>query len=171
MGTFSAYFWTAFLSVIPVSELRGGIPFAIANNIPWYLAGPFSIVCNVMVGPVCWIFLSTLHSLFYGRTPEKGIKIYKNLFDRFVEKARRRVAPKIEKWGWFGIAVFVGIPLPLTGAWMGTLGAWVLGVSMRRTMLAVVVGVVISGIIVCAVVLTGVTAFDIFIKNNWSTGT
>ena len=70
----------------------------------------------------------------------------------------------MEKWGWLGIAVFVAIPLPMTGAWTGTLGAWVLGVTKKRTMAAVILGVLIAGIIVTAVVMLGIEALQLFIK-------
>jgi len=70
----------------------------------------------------------------------------------------------MEKWGWLGIALFVAIPLPMTGAWTGTLGAWVLGVSKQRTMMAVILGVMGSGIIVTTVVMLGIEALNIFIK-------
>jgi uncharacterized membrane protein len=153
---------------MPISELRGAIPFAAANGIPWYWAFPFSVMCNILVAPVCWIFLATVHRLFYGTEPEKGITWYKNIFDKFIERARKKVSKGFEKWGWLGIAVFVGIPFPLTGAWTGTLGAWVLGVSRRRTMLAVVLGVVVSGTIVSAVVFLWKEGFNIFINKKWS---
>jgi len=55
----------------------------------------------------------------------------------------------------------------LTGAWTGTLGAWVLGVSRKRTMLAVILGVIVSGTIVSAVVLGAVKGFNIFINEKW----
>jgi len=155
---------TAILSFMPISELRGAIPFAIANNIQWYLAYPFAVILNALVAPVCWIFLATVHKLFYGATPEKGIRWYKNFFDRFIEKARNKLSAKVEKWGWLGIAVFVAIPLPITGAWTGTLGAWVLGISKRRTMAAVILGVIIAGVIVTAVVIFGIEAAALFIK-------
>jgi uncharacterized membrane protein len=70
----------------------------------------------------------------------------------------------VEKWGWLGIAVFVAIPLPITGAWTGTIGAWVLGVSKKRTMIAVTLGVIIAGVIVTAVVIIGIEALNLFIK-------
>jgi len=155
---------TALLSFMPISELRGAIPFAIANNIPWYWAYPFTVILNALIAPVCWIFLATVHKLLYGASPEKGIRWYKNLFDRFVEKTRKKLSAGVEKWGWLGIAVFVAIPLPITGAWTGTLGAWVLGVSKRRTMMAVTLGVIIAGIIVTTVVIVGIEALNLFIK-------
>jgi uncharacterized membrane protein len=160
-------FWTAVLAFMPISELRGAIPFAVANNVPWYWAYLFAIPINALVAPACWIFLATVHKLLYGTSPEKGIGWYKSFFDRFVERARKKLSAGFEKWGWLGIAVFVAIPLPLTGAWTGTLGAWVLGVSRRRTMLAVIIGVLTAGAIVTTVVMLGIEALNIFINGKW----
>ena len=167
MSTAVCLFWTALLSFMPVSELRGAIPFAVANGLPWYLAFSFAVMCNILVAPVCWIFLATAHRLLYGTEPDKGIAWYKNAFDKLIERARRKLSTGFEKWGWLGIAVFVGIPLPLTGAWTGTLGAWVLGVSRKRTMLAVILGVIVSGTIVTALVLGAIEGFDIFVNKKW----
>ena len=158
-------FWTALLALLPISELRGAIPFAIAQGIPWYYALPYAVVVNALVAPVCWIFLSTLHLFFLKLAEKPFFSWYKKFFDSFVERARRKLRKGVEKWGWLGIAIFVAIPLPLTGAWTGTLGAWVLGLSKKRTMMAVILGVVVSGIIVTAVVLLGIKALNLFVKN------
>jgi uncharacterized membrane protein len=158
MTHFGIYFWIAFLSFLPISELRGAIPFAIKNGIPWYLAFAIAVCFNVLVAPACWVFLSTLHKLFL------RMNWYKNFFERFIERARTKLHKSVERWGWLGIAVFVGIPLPLTGAWTGTLGAWVLGFSKRKTMLAVLLGVITSGVIVTSVVLLGVQALNFLVK-------
>jgi uncharacterized membrane protein len=155
------------LSFMPISELRGAIPYAIAHGVPWYWAFVFAVMCNILVAPACWIFLATVHRLLYGTGPEKGITWYKNIFDKLIERARKKLSAGFEKWGWLGIAGFVGIPFPLTGAWTGTLGAWVLGVSRRRTMLAVILGVIISGTIVTAVVLGAIKGLNIFVNNRW----
>jgi len=163
----TVFLLTALLSFTPVSELRGAIPFAVANGMPWYWAFVFAVMCNILVAPVCWIFLATVHRLLYGSEPDKGFIWYKNVFDKFIERARKKLSAGFDKWGWLGIAVFVGIPFPLTGAWTGTLGAWVLGVSRRRTMLAVIIGVVISGTIVSAVVIGVIKGFNIFVNKNW----
>jgi len=64
----------------------------------------------------------------------------------------------------FGIMLFVAIPLPITGAYTGTLGAWILGMSRRKTILAALGGVIISGIIVSIVATLGIQAFSFFIK-------
>jgi len=152
------YFGIVFLSFLPISELRGAIPFAIANHVPWWAAFLLAVICNSLVAPFCWIFLSTLHKLFL------KMKWYSRFFDRMIERARKKLHKDVERWGWLGIALFVAIPLPLTGAWTGTLGAWVLGLSRRKTMLAVILGVLSAGIIVTAVMLLGIHALGIFVK-------
>jgi uncharacterized membrane protein len=151
-------FWTAFLAFLPISELRGAIPFAISQGVDWRLAYVYGACVNALVAPACWIFLSTFHRLFL------RIRWYAQFFDRFVDRARGKVHGGVERWGWLGIAVFVAIPLPLTGAWTGTLGAWMLGLGKRKTMAAVILGVASAGAIVTAVSVLGVHALDLFIK-------
>jgi uncharacterized membrane protein len=158
MNSFTVYVLTALLSFLPVSELRGAIPFAVANGVPWYTAYPYAAALNALVAPACWIFLSTLHKLFL------RIGCYEKLFNRFVGRAREKLRAGVEKWGWIGIALFVAVPLPITGAWTGTLGAWMLGLSKRRTMLAVRLGVIGAGAIVTAVTILGIQALELFIK-------
>ncbi|MDR1900027.1 MAG: small multi-drug export protein [Treponema sp.] len=152
------FFWTAFLSFMPISELRGAIPFALANGIPWYAAYPFAAAMNALVAPICWLFLSTVHKLFY------GFVWYRRFFDHFVERARQKLHRSVERWGWIAVAAFVAVPLPVTGAWTGTLGAWVLGLSKRRTLPAVILGVACAGAVVTAAALLGIRAFSLFVK-------
>ena len=150
---------TVALSFLPISELRGAIPFAVSRGMPLAQAAALAIACNALVGPVAYVFLETIHRLFY-KWP-----FYSRIFDRFVAKARAKVHEKVEKYGYLGIMIFVAIPLPVTGAWTGTLGAWILGLDRKKTMLAVAAGVAISGIIVSLVVGFGVQALSIFVKS------
>jgi uncharacterized membrane protein len=159
MSEAAVYSLTVLLSFLPISELRGAIPFAIANGVPWYIAFIVALVCNSCVAPVCWIFLSTLHKLFL------RMSWYQKFFQRLIERARNKLHHQVERWGWLGIAVFIAIPLPFTGAWTGTLGAWVLGLSKRKTMLAALLGVFTAGVIVTTVVLLGIQALSFLIKN------
>jgi uncharacterized membrane protein len=158
MGRPAVFFWTAFLAFLPISELRGAIPFALAQGIPWYTAYLYAVALNALVAPVCWLFLSTLHRLFLRAA------WYRGFFNRFVERARGKLQGGVEKWGWLAVAVFVAVPLPFTGAWTGTLGAWVLGLRKDRTLLAVVLGVICAGIIVTAAAALGIRALGLFIK-------
>jgi len=150
---------TVALSFLPISELRGAIPFAVARGVPLLQAALLAVTCNALVGPVAFIFLETFHKLFY-KWP-----FYARLFDRFVAKARSKVHEQVEKYGYWGLMVFVAIPLPVTGAWTGTLGAWILGMGRRKSMLAVAAGVAIAGVIVSLVVGLGVEALSIFVKS------
>ena len=158
MSEAAVYFWTAFLSFLPISELRGGIPFAIANGVPWYIAFAVAVSFNILIAPVCWIFLSTLHKIFL------KMDWYRKFFEHFIERARNKLHDSVERWGWLGLIVFVAVPLPFTGAWTATLGAWVLGLSKRKTMIAVIIGLIAAGAIVTAVVLLGVQALNLFVK-------
>lgn len=117
---------TLSLSILPISELRGAIPFAFACGIPLNKAAIISIAGNIMVAPLAYIFLDTLHKVFYKWS------FYSGLFDRFVEKARLKVHNKIALYGYLGLALFIAIPLPITGAWTGVLGAWILGMDKKK---------------------------------------
>ncbi len=149
---------TAFFSFLPISELRGAIPLALAKGMSPLWAYLYCVTLNALVAPVCWIFLNTVHKLL------EHVAWYRAFFDRFVDKAREKVKPSVERWGWMGIAAFVAVPLPITGAWTGTMGAWVLGLSKRKTFAAVAIGVAVAGLIVTAVVLLGVSALNFLVK-------
>lgn len=150
--------WAALLSLTPISELRGGIPFAVARGADILPAALWCVAWNALAAPLALLFLGTVHKLLYrwGR--------YASFFDRFIERARAKVHPKVERFGYWGLLVFVAIPLPVTGAWTGALGAWVLGMERKRAVLAIAAGVLVAGIIVSLVVGLGIEAFSFFIK-------
>jgi uncharacterized membrane protein len=151
-----------FLCILPIAELRGGIPFAIFNGIDPIIAFVICVVSNALVGPLVFLFLSTFHKLFSKWEP------YNRLFEKFVTRARNKLHKEVEKYGYIGIAIFVAIPLPLTGAYTGALGAWVLGMDTKKSILAVALGVLVAGIVVTIVVVGGRTTFsflyDIFVN-------
>jgi uncharacterized membrane protein len=150
--------YSILLSLLPISELRGGIPYAYFNDIPLQVAAPLCILSNALVPLIVWLFLASFHKLF------SRSKFYKGAFDRFVENARKKVSPKVEKYGYVGLMIFVAIPLPVTGAWTGTLGAWILGMEKKKATLSIMLGVVIAGIIVTAIMLGGKGINSVFIK-------
>jgi len=149
---------TVFFSLLPISELRGAIPFAVSQSVPVWLAYLVAVGFNALVAPLAYLFLSTFHRLFL------RMGWYARFFHRFIDKARLKVQDKVDRFGYLGILIFVAIPLPVTGAWTGTLGAWILGMDRKKTVLAVLGGVMISGLIVSLVVVLGVQAFSVFIK-------
>ena len=118
--------WTVLLSLLPISELRGAIPYAISQGIPFYIAWPVCVALNALVAPLVYLFLATFHKIFYKWT------FYARLFDKIIENARHKLHDKVEKYGYLGVTLFVAIPLPITGAYTGTLGAWILGLSRKK---------------------------------------
>jgi uncharacterized membrane protein len=146
------------LSLLPIAELRGGIPYAMARGANPLVAFAVCVAANALVGPLVYAFLATIHRLLARWSG------YRNLFERLVERSRARIRPQVERWGYVGIALFVAIPLPFTGAYTGALGAWVLGMSPRKTWIAVAVGVLIAGVIVTLVFTLGVSALSFFVK-------
>jgi uncharacterized membrane protein len=156
---FASFVWAGILSVLPISELRGGIPYAMTvGGAPWWLAFLFCTGMNCLIAPIVFLFLNTAHRLLYRWKP------YASLFDRLVERARNKVRAGVEKYGYWGLMVFVAIPFPLTGAMTGTLGSWILGMGKRKSILFISLGVVIAGIVVTAIMALGIQGFDIFIK-------
>lgn len=147
-----------FLSIAPISELRGAIPYALANGIPVAAAFGFCVAMNCFASLLYYFFLVTLHRLFY------RIGLYRKIFDKFIEKTRKKVGPKIEKYGAAGLAVFVAIPLPVTGAITGTVGGWILGIEKRKLFPSVFAGVFIAGVIVTLISYFGIEAFSFFTK-------
>lgn len=150
----------ALFSFLPISELRGGIPMGVARGMELWQAALLSTAINLAVVPVAYIFLETMHKLLY------RLGWYKRLFDRFVERTRHKIEKSVDRFGALGLFLFVAIPLPVTGAWTGTLGAWLLGMHKRRAIPALMAGVVAAGIIVTLVVGLGVKALSIFVKQG-----
>ena len=150
---------TILLGLAPISELRGAIPFAYFRGYPLWEAVLLGAGANLLVSPLVYLFLTYLHGFFY-----RSWNFYARIFDRTVIRARTKLGPKVETYGMFGIMLFVGIPLPITGAWTGTLGAWVLGLDKRRSMISASAGVIISATIVSLILLLGEGVTSIFVK-------
>ena len=134
---------TIFLIILPISELRGSIPYAIANDINPLSAFIISVLGNFLVVPLGFFFLDYLHKHFL------KIKSYKNFFNKYIEIKRKsfekHVGTKFEFWA---LIIFTLIPLPLTGGWSATILAWFFNLKRRKSYLAIFLGILIAGIIV-----------------------
>ena len=157
---------SALLCFLPISELRGGLPFALSRGIPVIPAVLYCVLLNALVGPLLFLFLSSLHKVL-SRLP-----IYQRLFTKLIDRARNKVKQKLEKYGYLGLVLFVAIPLPITGVYTGTLGAWVLGMKAKRALPAVALGAILAGIIVTGayflVTELGVSVFRFLFKEKFS---
>lgn len=130
------------VSMLPVVELRGALPVAInVYHIPWYYALPVAYIGNLL--PVPFIFLS----LERVRRISSRMGVVGVWVERFLSRTERR-AEFIDRYGKIGLALFVAIPLPITGAWTGAIAAFLLGMKFRDSVLPICMGVLIAGIIV-----------------------
>ncbi len=154
-----------FWSMMPISELRGGIPVAIAQGFPPLSALLICVFANILVIPIMFFFLDYLHESFM------KIKIYNRIFTRFIDKKRVRFEKQLEKHKgekigvFLALMLFVGIPLPVTGAYTGTILAWLFGIKKKEAYPALIAGVIMAGIIVILVVTLGLSTFSFFVKN------
>lgn len=151
--TVSLFLWTALWTLLPISELRGGLPLALAGGMPGLLAYLYCVALNILVTPIVFIFLHTLHKLLLRR------QAYSRLFEKLIERSRKKVKAKVDKYGYLGLALFVAIPLPVTGAYTGAMGAWILGMDKKKSFAAIALGVCISGAIVYTAVQLGLSLF------------
>ena len=147
---------TLLTTVLPISELRGGIPYGIHSGLdPWFTFSIAVIVNMLIFFPI----LFALH-LFYDKV------LYRiPLFDRYLDGLRRRGKTIVDKYGFWGLFLFVAVPLPFTGVYTATILAWLLEMDWRRAFLPVAIGVVIAGVIVLLSYLGIVEVFSIFAKN------
>ncbi|WP_195563617.1 COG2426 family protein [Streptococcus rubneri] len=139
------YIITFLISMIPLVELRGAVPYAISSGIPLWQALLIGVVGNMLPVPI--IFFFARHILEWGK--EKPI--IGNFFTWCLNKGHRGGQKLEEAAGdkgiFWALLLFVGIPLPGTGAWTGTLAASILDWDFKRSVLAVMLGVILAGLI------------------------
>ena len=149
-------FWKLFIvliiSMIPLVELRGAIPIAIGMNIglPEWLILIIAIVGNII--PVPFIFFFARKVLNWGSKQKwKPFKQFCNFCLKKGEKGGQKLLKKAGNYGtYFALFLFVAIPLPGTGAWTGTLAASILNLDFKKTMVAIIAGVLTAGLIMLA---------------------
>jgi uncharacterized membrane protein len=132
------------LTASPISELRGGIPLGISLGLdPWFTFFVAIVVNALIFFPVFFILRLFYDKLLF-RVP---------LFGRYLDGLRRRGKPVVDKYGFWGLFLFVAVPLPFTGAYTGTILAWLLDVDWKKAFPAIGLGVVVAGIIVFLITL------------------
>ncbi len=149
------YLTVFFISMVPLLELRGGVPFAIGMGLPTL---PSILVCalgNMLPVPIIYLFARKV--LIWGSTKPYIGKPFTKILEKG-ERGGQKLMAKAGRGGLFvALMLFVGIPLPGTGAWTGTLAASFLGMGLKTTSAAVTLGVAIAGCIM-ATASTGLFA-------------
>jgi len=137
------------ISALPVFELRGALPVAInLFHFPWYHALLLAIIGNLAPVPFILLFLNAISNLL------SKTSIFKRMFQWLFERTRQR-GKIINRYKRIGLILFVAIPLPMTGAWTGSLAAILLGLKFKHAFLSIFIGVLIAGIIVTCLCLLG----------------
>ena len=128
------------ISLMPILELRGGLLAASLLDIEFIRAAIICVVGNVLPIPIVLLFLKKVLELFEKWHVTKKIV---NWLEKKVEEKREQ----IDKYGYLGLILFVGIPLPGTGAWTGALIAVMLGMSRKKSFICILLGVAIAAVI------------------------
>ena len=133
-----------FVSMVPLIELRGAIPYAVAFNLPLLPSYIIAIVGNMLPVPI--IFLLARKVLVWGKDKPVIGKFFSFCLEKG-EKGGKKLKEKAGRGLFLALLLFVGIPLPGTGAWTGTLAASLLDMDFKSSILAVMLGVILAGII------------------------
>ena len=138
------YLWIFLISMVPLIELRGAIPVSQAMGLPLVPSYIVCIIGNMIPVPVIYLFARRF--LEWGKD-KKAIGGICSFFLTKGTNAGLRMQEKAGKGLFIALFLFVGIPLPGTGAWTGTLGASLLDMKFKDTVIAVLAGVLLAGII------------------------
>lgn len=137
------------LAASPISELRGAIPFAIGYyNYPWYYAFLIAVIGNLIPVPLILLFLEIASKLI-SRVP------CLDRLQQWLFSIVRRRGKLVERYERIGLILFVAIPLPITGAWTGSILAVLLGLKRSNAFLSIVIGVILAGVIVTSATVFG----------------
>ena len=133
---------TFILAMAPISELRGAIPYAIGvADMAWQKAYLLAVVGNfVPVIPILYLIGPISEKL-------RGVRVFDRFFDWWFARTRRK-GKLIARFELIGLVLFVAIPLPVTGAWTGSLAAFLFGVKKKLAIPAIFLGICVAGVVV-----------------------
>ena len=137
------------VSMMPISELRGGIPLGLMlglSPIEAYIAG---VVGSFIPVPFLLLFLDKISKI------AERWWLTEKLYSKIVERTERR-KDIIEKYGYIGLILFVAVPLPMTGVWTGSLLATLMRLNLLKSAFSIFIGTAIAGIIVTTATLAGI---------------
>lgn len=133
---------TLLVSMIPVVELRGGIPFGVAAGLPVWAAYLAAVIGNLLPVPFIVVYIQRIFMFMRQNMPRLN-----SVVDKMEQKAHLKSAAVL-KYQYLGLAIFVAIPLPGTGAWTGALVAAFLDMRLKKAMPSIAGGVLSAGLII-----------------------
>ena len=139
-----------FITFLPFLELRASIPYGInILKMPWLTVFIVCVIANIILGILIYFMLEKFVKFFL------RYKIFSNPYNKVVIKTQKKIQKAVDKYGEWGVALFIGVPLPGSGVYSGALGAYVIGLDFKKFIIADIIGVLIAGIIV-TIISTGV---------------
>ena len=138
------YLIVFFISMVPIVEIRGAVPVAVANDLNLFWTYVICILGNMLPVPIIYLFARKV--LVWG-SDKKFIGRFFSFCLEKGEKGGRKLEAKAGNGMFVALMLFVGIPLPGTGAWTGTLAASFLDMDFKSSIIAVMLGVMLAGII------------------------
>lgn len=145
---FKKYILVFLISMIPLIELRGAIPYAVGIGLPKINSFIIAIIGNMVPVPIIYLFARKV--LEWGKDKKLTGKFFTWCLIKG-ERGGKKLAAKAGKGLYWALFLFVGIPLPGTGAWTGTLAASILNMDFKKSVIAVMAGVLLAGLIMMAV--------------------
>ena len=146
-----------FCSMLPIIELRGAIPLGAALGLEWWLNYILSVLGNMLPVPFILLFIKKIITWM----SSCRVEFFNKIANWLIQKAKKN-RDKIEKYSFGGVCIFVAIPLPMTGAWTGSLVAAFIDMKFWKAMLSCLFGVMIAGVIMTLASYGVVAAFQIF---------
>jgi len=146
----------ALLSFSPISEIRGSLLYWVSQPvIPFWQALLISMIFNLLPFFVVMLLLSTILSFFL------RFQWFNSLWNKVVVSTRKKFQ-KYEKWEQLGLALFIGVPLPITGVWTGSLVCFLMGWSIKKSFPYVLLGLIIASTLVSTIILSGKSIISLF---------
>ena len=142
-------------SMIPIIELRGGIPLGMALGLAWQQSFLFAVIGNMLPVPFILLFINRLIA-WMGKSRIGFLNKTGNWLLLRAQESRGR----IEKYSFFGVCLFVAVPLPATGAWTGSLVAAVIGMKPWKALLSCFLGVLLAATVVTLISYGALAAFS-----------
>lgn len=155
----TALLHAALLSLVPVTELRGAIPYGVwAMHLPLWAVAPACLAANWLAALLTYVFARYVLTLLL------RWRAFAKPWNTYTAGLQKHMHRSVERWGALGVAMYIGIPVPGTGIYSAAIAAYLLGMSFRRFLWVALCGVLMATTIVSAVVLTGNAAFMWLIK-------
>ncbi len=151
------YLLTIILSILPISELRGGLTYGILNKLPILPCFFICVFFNILIVPILFFFLDFINPYLL------KIKYYKRFFEFVLNKRIKKLKKKYETLTFLLLFLFVAIPAPGTGAYTGVLLSWFFKMNRKKSYLIIALGVLAAGIITL-ILLIGLQNLKIFLK-------